>query len=90
MLTVYMLGEELCGVVQLHVPSCGAPSFLTPATPAEECTYNPIAAQPVSGRFLPFPTGQPLHTVRGTGPSGVCEMSMRTVICMSTCAYASL
>ena len=60
MLTVYMLGKGLCEVVELHVLFCGTSTFRTPAAPTEEHTYNHSAAQPVSGRFLPFPAGQPL------------------------------
>ena len=52
MLTVNMLGEELCGVVELHVPSCDTSSFLTPETPTERNTYNPSALQHVSWRNL--------------------------------------
>lgn len=73
MLTVYMLDEEFCGVVELHVLSCGAPSFLIPAAPTEERTCNHNASQLVIGRSLPLPTGQPLPVnAQGTGPPGVC------------------
>ena len=59
MLTVYMLDEELCEVVELHVLFCGTPSFLTPAAPTEERNYNHNASERVIGRSLPFPAGQP-------------------------------